>query len=606
MNASIQRRLAAVLAADMVGYSASMQRDETGTIRRFKAVVAELFETHLEQFGGRIFKKLGDGLLIEFASAVAAVEYAIAVQTSLAERNAKLPENERTTFRMGVNLGDIVIDGEDILGDGVNVAARLENIAQPGGVVVSDIVYRNVLGKIEVRFTDMGPQNLKNIAKAIQAFAAVLDDADVTEDADEKAATPPAGTQKAAATTPGDQGKAAKPRPGPQGEKKVPVGIIAAVVGAFVAVALGLTLWPGSDTGTPTTRDISGEARDTIETRAPDEIIEAENNATDGDTPSERVAATAPTTEVATLAPETSTRERAAATGTEVAAQTPDVATPETAAGDVAASDTTPSETGDAANSGTTEPTTSSGTQEVAATEPATTEAQTSAPVGNETASQTVAATEPETTDTPSATGAPDETGGEGSSVGGVPATDESENQGAPTTETATLATAEPCRRSHGSLMMRIGPDPENDTDYNDNTAPCPGGPLSVATSKTGPWLPLFSSGDQPFVAKDMQMTQTPRGRAIILQDPDNQLLLIYGTIPKTIAPDSRRVQIAKRTDGSPLKVEKILRVGLEGNVSWAAPTVVEVTTETGETCKASTDETGTLIWSRWRCRSGS
>ncbi|MBI1385295.1 MAG: hypothetical protein GC150_10320 [Rhizobiales bacterium] len=176
MTARVQRRLAAVLAVDMVDYSSHIEDDEFGTITRFKEVVNTIFVPNLREFNGRIVKTMGDGLLIEFQSAVDAVECAIEVQTEIARRNAKLPARERCEFRMGINLGDIVIDGDDILGDGVNVASRLETLAPPGGLVISDIVYRNVHGKIEVRFTDLGTQNLKNIAKAIQAFVAVLDE----------------------------------------------------------------------------------------------------------------------------------------------------------------------------------------------------------------------------------------------------------------------------------------------------------------------------------------------------------------------------------------------------------------------------------------------
>jgi TolB-like protein/class 3 adenylate cyclase len=164
------RKLAAILAADIVGYSRLMGEDEAGTAK----VVRERREAAtpiVRSFGGRLVKTTGDGVLLEFPSVVAAVESAIAIQKMMAERNAALPEAKRILYRMGVNLGDILIDGEDILGDGVNVAARLEGICEPGAICLSASAYDQVRGRIEAEFADLGEQELKNIARPVRAYA---------------------------------------------------------------------------------------------------------------------------------------------------------------------------------------------------------------------------------------------------------------------------------------------------------------------------------------------------------------------------------------------------------------------------------------------------
>jgi class 3 adenylate cyclase len=164
------RKLAAILAADVVGYSRLMGEDEAGTAK----VVRERREAAtpiVRSFGGRLVKTTGDGVLLEFPSVVAAVECAIAIQKMMMERNAKLPEAKRILYRVGVNLGDILIDGEDILGDGVNVAARLEGIADPGGVCVSGTAYEHVRGRVEAEFADLGEKVLKNIARPVRVYA---------------------------------------------------------------------------------------------------------------------------------------------------------------------------------------------------------------------------------------------------------------------------------------------------------------------------------------------------------------------------------------------------------------------------------------------------
>ena len=151
----VQRRLTAILAADVAGYSRLMGLDEAGTARTLHEHRAAV-DPIVASFGGRIVKTTGDGVLLEFPSIVAAVDCAVVVQNLMRERNRDVPEELRMLFRIGINLGDVLIDGDDILGDGVNIAARLEGIAEPGGICVSDDVYRQVSGKLDVSFEDIG------------------------------------------------------------------------------------------------------------------------------------------------------------------------------------------------------------------------------------------------------------------------------------------------------------------------------------------------------------------------------------------------------------------------------------------------------------------
>jgi adenylate cyclase len=169
MKQPVERRLAAILAADMAGYSRLMGRDEAGTaqaLREHRAAADPLIAEH----GGRIVKTTGDGLLIEFGSVVGAVQCAIALQKLAAERNTELPDESRMEWRIGIHLGDVLVEGDDILGDGVNIAARLEGIAEPGGICVSDDAFRQVRGKIEAEFADIGEQSLKNIARPLRVY----------------------------------------------------------------------------------------------------------------------------------------------------------------------------------------------------------------------------------------------------------------------------------------------------------------------------------------------------------------------------------------------------------------------------------------------------
>src|SRR6204780_2603763 len=164
------RKLAAIMAVDVVGYSRLMGEDEAGTARAVREH-RDAARPLVAGRGGRIVKTMGDGLLLEFPSVVDAVECAIAIQRLMVERNADVPEAKRIVYRIGVNLGDVLIEGDDILGDGVNIAARLEGICAPGGVMISSTAYEHTRGKLEVEFVDLGETALKNIARPVRTFA---------------------------------------------------------------------------------------------------------------------------------------------------------------------------------------------------------------------------------------------------------------------------------------------------------------------------------------------------------------------------------------------------------------------------------------------------
>jgi adenylate cyclase len=169
-DARVHRRLAAVLAGDVAGYSRLMGADEEGTLARMNAHRREFLEPKVAEHRGRIVKKTGDGVLIEFGSAVDAVRYAVEIQRGMMERNASTPQDKRIELRIGIHVGDIIIEEGDIFGEGVNIAARLEGLAQPGGICISDDAYRQVRGKLDVNFEDSGEQQLKNIAQRVRVY----------------------------------------------------------------------------------------------------------------------------------------------------------------------------------------------------------------------------------------------------------------------------------------------------------------------------------------------------------------------------------------------------------------------------------------------------
>jgi len=166
----VERRLAAILAADVAGYSRLMGRDEAGTLARLKALRRELIDPMVAEHRGRIVKTTGDGLLIEFPSVVEAVACAMTVQSGMGSRNATTPEDRRIEFRVGINSGDIIVEDGDIHGDGVNIAARLEGVAEPGGICVSAIVHDQVRDRLDCVFEDLGEQSLKNIVRPVRVY----------------------------------------------------------------------------------------------------------------------------------------------------------------------------------------------------------------------------------------------------------------------------------------------------------------------------------------------------------------------------------------------------------------------------------------------------
>ena len=167
----MERRLAAILAADVAGYSRLMSLDEAGTLASLQAHRSEVVDPAIARHRGRIVKLMGDGMLAEFGSVVEAVECAAEIQCGMATRNAAVPEDRRLGFRIGVHLGDVITQGDDIYGDGVNIAARLESLAETGGICISRQAYDQIDGKLALDFRELGPQQLKNIPKPIEVFA---------------------------------------------------------------------------------------------------------------------------------------------------------------------------------------------------------------------------------------------------------------------------------------------------------------------------------------------------------------------------------------------------------------------------------------------------
>jgi TolB-like protein len=169
----LERRLAAILAADVAGYTRLMGDDEAGTLHRLTELREQVLEPLIAEHHGRVVKLMGDGLLVEFASVVDALTCAVAWQNGVAEREAETDEDRRLQFRIGINLGDVIVEGEDIHGDGVNIAARLEGLAEPGGICLSGDVFRQAKGKMEAEFEDLGNQELKNVAEPIRVYRVI-------------------------------------------------------------------------------------------------------------------------------------------------------------------------------------------------------------------------------------------------------------------------------------------------------------------------------------------------------------------------------------------------------------------------------------------------
>src|SRR5215831_8266186 len=168
-----QRRLAAILAADVVGYSRLMERDEAGTLAALKSRRTDILQPMVSKHHGRVVKMMGDGVLVEFASAVNAVACAVELQTAMDSANAGAAEDRRIVLRVGINLGDVMVEGSDLYGDGVNIAARLESLSEPGGLCISGSVFEHVSGKLPHSFASLGPQTLKNIDRPIQIYRLV-------------------------------------------------------------------------------------------------------------------------------------------------------------------------------------------------------------------------------------------------------------------------------------------------------------------------------------------------------------------------------------------------------------------------------------------------
>src|SRR5271170_3919500 len=167
----VERRLAAILAADVAGYSRLMGVDEEGTLRRLNAHRGQLLDPKISEHHGRIVKTTGDGLLAEFPSVVDAVRCAAETQRAMTDRNAEVAEDRLVAFRIGINLGDVIVEGDDIFGDGVNIAARREALAEPGGICISGTVHDHIGDRLPYAFDDMGEQRVKNIARPVRAYA---------------------------------------------------------------------------------------------------------------------------------------------------------------------------------------------------------------------------------------------------------------------------------------------------------------------------------------------------------------------------------------------------------------------------------------------------
>jgi adenylate cyclase len=239
MKQPVERRLAAILAADVAGYSRMMGADEEGTHERLRAHLRELVEPKIKEHRGRIVKNTGDGFLAEFPSVVDAVRCAAEVQRGMSERNAETPEDKRIVFRLGINLGDVIAEPNDIYGDGVNVAARLEALAEPGGICISRVVRDQIRDKLPYPFEDRGEQRVKNIARSVRVFAL----------------RPEAVAELPAASA---------PAPGPQRRRIVPAATAAVAAAALVIAVIAWWFWPPT-TSSPAPPQLVGKARESAQ-----------------------------------------------------------------------------------------------------------------------------------------------------------------------------------------------------------------------------------------------------------------------------------------------------------------------------------------------------
>jgi adenylate cyclase len=225
----MERRLSAILAADVVGYSALMEQDEAGTFDRLRAHRKELFEPEIEKHHGRVFKLTGDGLFAEFTSVVDAVECAVSLQRGLAERNASVVEDQRMDVRIGINIGEVIVEGDDRLGEGVNIAARLEQLAEPGGICVSAKVSKEVEKKLAFAFEPMGEHKVKNITEPVQVYKVKLE--------------------------------GPKVRPRSRRSKKTPLGVLAAsTIAILLILVMGFGAWLYRDRWMPTPQAVEATA----------------------------------------------------------------------------------------------------------------------------------------------------------------------------------------------------------------------------------------------------------------------------------------------------------------------------------------------------------
>jgi class 3 adenylate cyclase/outer membrane protein OmpA-like peptidoglycan-associated protein len=255
----VERRLAAILAADVVGYSRLMGEDEEGTLAALKAVRQGVTDPTIEEHHGRIVKTMGDGLLVEFASVVDAVLCAVEIQREMTVRNQGVAADHRIVFRIGINLGDIIIDQDDIFGDGVNVAARLEALAEPGGICISQVVRDQVHGKLDVTFVDQGDRQVKNIARPIRVFRVWL-----SENAPTKPPDTPALTEVSAQIGSPSGFARSRFRLHPRAILDFPLlsmGVLAAVLASGLSLSIGAKFRFGEQDSNRTSQAHDGQGR---------------------------------------------------------------------------------------------------------------------------------------------------------------------------------------------------------------------------------------------------------------------------------------------------------------------------------------------------------